>query len=98
MSKIVKPNITQKQRLKRLAAGFVFIILVFYFWLVLEVNSLSSLYRLVLIIPIYLAALSFLESFFSYCVLKKKTSKVSMKIHLISLLVAAIIAVIAVFV
>lgn len=95
---MAKPNLDFKGRIKRVASGAFFIVLTLYFCLILKVNNLSGFYRLVLIIPIYLAALSFLEASLSYCVLKDKKNKTSMRIHATSLAVAVIIAILAVFV
>lgn len=94
---MIKPNINAKGRLKRVVTGFVFIVVAFYFWFTLEVNKLAGLYRLVLIIPLYVAVLSFAESFFSYCVLKDRRSRISVKIHAFSFVMAAVISVISVF-
>lgn len=95
---MAKPNLDFKGRIKRVASGAFFIVLTLYFWLTLEVNKFPGLYRLVLVIPIYLASISFLEAFLSYCVLKDKKNKTSMRIHAASLAVAVIIAMLAVFV
>lgn len=91
------PNINQKERVNRAIAGAVFALAALYFWLALEVNKLAGLYRLVLIVPVYLAILTFIESFLGHCVLKNKRSATSFRIHMISFFAAAVISAISVF-
>ena len=93
-----KPNIRGGERTKRAAAGTAFLILILYLWLALEANKLTGFYRLILIIPLYLMALTFLESFFSYCVLKDRKSMLSLKIYLSALAIAALLSLVLIFI
>ena len=88
---MVKPNIGLKSRVKRLITGIVFILVTAYTWLTLEVNMLNrGFYILVLIIPLFIAMLSILESAFCHCVLKDKRSRTSIRLYAVSMVISII--------
>ena len=92
---VMKENIDFKGRLKRFATGLFFALLALYFWLTLEANSLKGFYRLVLVIPLFGAILSFLEVRFCYCVLKDRRSRESVKLYSIAIVVSIVVALFA---
>ena len=88
---MVKPNIDLQGRVKRLITGIVFILVTAYTWLTLEVNMLNGgFYMLVLIIPLFIAILSILESAFCHFVLKYKRSRTSIRLYAVSLVISII--------
>ncbi len=88
----IKRNINFKGRLKRLGTGILFTLITLYTWFTLQVNSLTGFYKLVLIVPLFVAILSLLETVFCYCVLKDKRSKLSIRLYAISLVASIVLS------
>ena len=96
---MAKNNIlTLGGRIQRLAYSIIFFIASWYVFFTLKVNKLAGFYRLVLIVPLFFAFTSLLESIMCHCVLKNKKGKKSVRIYQIAVVLSVIISVVLVFV
>ncbi len=91
-------NMNSKERAKRVVYSLIFFIITAYIWYTLLVNKFGSWNKIVLIVPLYLAFLTALEAGFGWCVLKNKVNRKSGVIHLLSIVLAAVVSFILVFI
>lgn len=85
-------------RIQRAVYSIVFFIASWYVFFTLEVNKMTGLYRLILIVPLFFAFTSLLEAIFCHCVLENKSAKKSIRIYKISVLLSVISAILIMFI